>query len=61
MNAEGGSTLNGKGDPTNDLTAVAYCYAATNNAGINGTSGFGGPGRVLYKGLNISNGFTSIP
>ena len=59
--AEGGSTLNGMGDPENDFTAVIWCYGKTSNAGINGTAGFGGPGRVLQKGINVSNGFTAIP
>jgi hypothetical protein len=59
--ADGGSTLDGEGDPDNDATGVIWCFGATTNVAVNTTSGFGGPGRVLSKGINVTNGFTSIP
>ena len=59
--AEGGTTLNGLGDPENDYTVGIWCYERTTNGGVNATSGFGGPGRVRQKGTNVSSGFTSIP
>jgi hypothetical protein len=61
LTGEGGSTVNGLGDPLNDNTVGIWCYEGTTNPGVNATSGFGGPGRVRQKGINVTNGFTAIP
>jgi hypothetical protein len=61
IGGEGGTTDNGQGDPDNANTAVTWCFGATTHVATNITSGFPGPGRVLAKGTNVTNGFTSIP
>jgi hypothetical protein len=61
LDAVGGSTVNGQADPENDYTVGLFCYTATTNGGVNGTSGFPGPGRVRQHGVNITNGFSAIP
>lgn len=57
---EGGDTLNGKGDNTNYVRASIWCFGKTLNAGINATSGFGGPGVIRERGVNVMN-VPSIP
>lgn len=59
--AEGGSTQNGRGDPTNMSTVGLFCQKASAvNIGANIGAGFGGPTRVRVHGVNVPN-FTSIP
>lgn len=58
--AEGGSTLNGKGDPTNWFTTGIYCFDEGGSPVINGGAGFGGPGRSRRKGTTVIN-VPSIP
>ncbi|MFQ5478360.1 MAG: hypothetical protein ACE5E4_07075, partial [Candidatus Binatia bacterium] len=60
IEGEGGSTLNGLGDPTHFFNMSFYCYPPTNSSSINQTMGAGGPGRNLTRGLNVANG-TSVP
>ncbi len=61
ITAEGGSTLNGRGDPTNVNLVSVFCFGkVANNPAFNFSAGFGGPGRVRVRGTNIPN-FTSIP
>ncbi len=57
---EGGSTLNGGGNPTNLSTVGLFCQKKSVNIGANVGAGFGGPTRVRVKGVNVPN-FTSIP
>jgi len=57
---EGGDIFNGRGDNTNYLRASIWCFTKTLNAGINATSGFGGPGVIRERGLNVLN-VDSIP
>jgi hypothetical protein len=59
--AEGGDTLNGQGDAVNVNTVTIYCVAATTSPIINNAAGIPGPGRVRSKGINVTNGFTSLP
>lgn len=61
LNAEGGDTLNGNGDPTNVRAVSTYCVPATTNNAINSTAGLGGPGRLRQLGVNVTNGFTTLP
>jgi hypothetical protein len=59
--AQGGSTLNGKGSPTNLSTVGLFCQKRSlSNPGANAGAGFGGPTRVRVRGTNVPN-FTSIP
>jgi hypothetical protein len=58
---EGGDIFNGEGDPTNVKAVSTYCVGATSNGAINSTAGLGGPGRLRQKGVNVSNGFVSLP
>jgi hypothetical protein len=60
ISIEGGDTLNGKGTNTNYLRASIWCFGRTNNAGVNSTSGFGGPGVMRERGTNVLN-VDSIP
>jgi len=60
ISAEGGSTLNGMGDPTNFSTVGLFCQKRSVNVGANSGAGFGGPTRVRVRGINVPN-FTSIP
>jgi hypothetical protein len=41
-------------------SVALFCFDATLFAGIDGASGFGGPGRVEVRGVNVPN-FTAIP
>jgi hypothetical protein len=59
--AEGGDTLNGNGDPTNVRAVSTYCVGSTSNSAINDVAGLGGPGRLRQVGVNVTNGFTSLP
>jgi hypothetical protein len=61
LNAEGGDTINGKGDPTNVRAVSTFCVPATSNNAINSTAGLGGPGRLRQNGVNVTNGFTTLP
>jgi hypothetical protein len=58
--AEGGSTVNLKGDPTNWFTTGLYCFGDGGATVINEGAGFGGPGRSRRKGTTVMN-VTSIP
>ena len=60
ITAEGGSTVNGQGDPTNLSTVGLFCQKRSVNDGANSGAGFGGPTRVRVRGINVPN-FTSIP
>jgi hypothetical protein len=60
ISVEGGDTLNGKGTSTNYLRSSIWCFGKTLNGGVNTTSGFGGPGVIREKGVNVMN-TTSIP
>jgi hypothetical protein len=57
---EGGDTLNGKGTNTDYLRTSIWCFGKTLNAGVNATSGFGGPGVMRERGTNVLN-VDSIP
>ena len=57
---EGGDIFNGLGNNTNYLRSSIWCFGRTLNAGINGTSGFGGPGTIRERGVNVIN-VDSIP
>ncbi len=58
---EGGDTLNGKGGPDTPFSSAVFCIAGTGNGSIDGTAGLGGPGRLTQHGVNVTNGFTSLP
>ena len=59
--AEGGTTDNGMGDPTDMSTVGLFCTnAVPNNPAVNNGAGYGGPTRVRVRGQNVPN-FTSIP
>lgn len=58
--AEGGTTLNGKGDPTNTYSVAAYCVPASTNSAVNATAGLPGPGRIRQAAVTVPN-FTSLP
>jgi len=56
--AEGGSTLNGDGDPTNIYSSSIYCVPPTSRNVIDLVTGFGGPGRTQERAtlyLNVSS------
>jgi len=57
---EGGDVFNGLGDNTNYLRTSIWCFGKTLNAGVNATSGFGGPGTIRERGVNVLN-VDSIP
>jgi len=57
---EGGDIFNGLGDNTNYLRSSIWCFGKTLNAGVNATSGFGGPGTIRERGVNVLN-VDSIP
>jgi hypothetical protein len=57
---EGGDVFNGLGDNTNYLRTSIWCFTRTLNAGINSASGFGGPGVIRERGVNVVN-VGSIP
>ena len=59
--AEGGDTLNGNGDPTNVRAVSTFCIPDTSNNAINSTAGLGGTGRLRQDGVNVTNGFTTLP
>jgi hypothetical protein len=61
LHAEGGDTLNGEGDPNNVKAVSTFCVPATSNNAINSTAGLGGPGRLRQTGVNVTNGFTTLP
>jgi hypothetical protein len=52
---EGGDTLNGLATPTNYLRTSIWCFGSTINSGVNATSGFGGPGVIRERGVNVVN------
>jgi len=58
--AEGGSTLNGNGDPTNTFSVAAFCIPASTNSAVNNTAGLPGPGRIRQRALNVPN-YTQLP
>ena len=58
--AVGGEILPGLGPLTSHDSVAVWCMGATQNGGINASAGFGGPGRIHLRGLNVPN-FTSIP
>jgi len=55
-----GPVIHGEGTLTGDADSYVqvstYCYPITSSSAVNGTSGFGGPGRNHEVGVNISNG-----
>lgn len=53
--AEGGTTANGKGDPTNSYSVAAFCIPASTNGAVNTTAGLPGPGRIRQRSLNVPN------
>lgn len=61
IEAEGGDTLNGQGDPNTVNSVALYCIDATNSSAINSSAGRPGPGRRRLKGTIATNGFTSLP
>lgn len=58
--AEGGSTLNGDGDPTNFHEISIWCFPATGMQAIDDRTGLGGPGRHRGEGFRVMN-VDSIP
>ena len=60
ITVDGGSTLDGEGDPTNMKTAGLFCQKKSVNIGANVGAGFGGPTRVRVRGTNVPN-FSAIP
>lgn len=58
--AEGGTTLNSKGDPTNGFSVTSYCIPASTSSSVNATAGLPGPGRVRQPTVSVPN-FTSLP
>ncbi len=58
--AQGGSTLNGLGDPTNFREVSVWCFPASVNPPMNSQTGFGGPGRHRGEGYRVMN-VGSIP
>ncbi|HEY2776084.1 MAG TPA: hypothetical protein VGK20_18735 [Candidatus Binatia bacterium] len=58
--AEGGSTLNGKGDATDSLSVATFCIPATSSNTVNPTAGLPGPGRIRQPSMVVPN-FTSLP
>ena len=46
---------------TDDIHGVLWCYGSTQSPAINAGGGFGGIGRVIQHGQNLTNGFTSLP
>ena len=61
VSGEGGDTLNGNGDPTNVNAVSTFCIGSTSNNAINSTAGLGGPGRLRQIGVNVTNGFATLP
>ncbi len=61
IGSEGGDTLNGNGDPTNVRAVSTFCIPPTTNSAINAVTGLGGPGRLRQNGVNVTNGFTTLP
>jgi hypothetical protein len=54
--AEGGTTGNGKGDPTNTFSVATFCIpAAAGNSPVNPTAGLPGPGRIRQRALVVPN------
>ena len=60
ITAQGGSTLNGLGDPTNFREVSIWCFPASVNPPMNSQSGFGGPARHRGEGFRVLN-VSSIP
>lgn len=58
--SEGGDTLNGRGDPTNNFSNATYCIPASTSDSVNATSGLPGPGRIRQPVLVVPN-FTTLP
>jgi hypothetical protein len=60
ISIEGGDIFNGLGDNTNYLRTSIWCFGKTLNSGFNATAGFGGPGTIRERGVNVLN-VDSIP
>lgn len=58
--AEGGSTLNGRGDPTNAFAVASYCIPASTSGAVNSTAGLPGPGRIRQP-VRIEPNFDVLP
>ncbi|MFN2378079.1 MAG: hypothetical protein ABR538_16230 [Candidatus Binatia bacterium] len=58
--AEGGTTLNGRGDPTNAFVVTSYCIPASINGSVNVTAGLPGPGRIRQP-VRIEPNFDVLP
>ncbi len=54
---EGGTTINGDGDPTSMLSIGTWCFVATNSALVNNSAGFPGPGVIEKR----ANGYINVP
>jgi len=57
---EGGSTLNGNGDPTNSYSVASFCIPASTNPAVNSTAGLPGPGRIRQPAVVVPN-FAVLP
>ena len=53
--AEGGDTINGKGDPSDVKLVTTFCTPPNGSNAIDDTSGFGGPSRVRRHGAAFMN------
>lgn len=60
ISIEGGDIFNGLGNNTNYLRASIWCFGKTLNPAFNSTAGFGGPGTIRERGVNVLN-VDSIP
>jgi len=58
--AEGGDTLNGKGDPTHTKSVTVFCIPASSSNSVNATAGMPGPARLRERSLSVPN-FTHLP
>lgn len=61
IQAEGGDRLNGQGDPNVVKSATVFCLGTSGNNLIDGAAGLPGPARLRQRGVNATNGFTSLP
>jgi len=59
--AEGGSTLNGRGDATNARSVATFCIPPSSSEAVNPTAGLPGPGRIRQPSLVVPNGYTTLP
>jgi hypothetical protein len=57
--AEGGTTLNGQGDPTNSYSVASFCIPASTDPAVNSTAGLPGPGRIRQRATVVPN-FTEL-